>query len=181
MCGILLRKACRAVYARAADPSTIQKNSVENTTRIRNGMSLFRGHPVLLWLTPYAFVPSRVCCVLVFVVFVLLLFAEDHNNDLYPVIAKTVYTEYAPNGQYKRLTGTWVVEGDTSDDFIGTVRIYVDDHLQYEVSSLTVNSPASALSLSISGASTVRIEVEGAFASLRAVGYLYLADAKFEN
>ena len=83
MCGILLRKACRAVYARAADPSTIQKNSVENTTRIRNGMSLFGGHPVLLWLTPYAFVPSRVCCVLVFVVFVLLLFAEDHNNDLY--------------------------------------------------------------------------------------------------
>ena len=46
-------------------------------------MSLFGGHPVLLWLTPYAFVPSRVCCVLVFVVFVLLLFAEDHNNDLY--------------------------------------------------------------------------------------------------
>ena len=83
MCGILLRKACRAVYARASDPSTIQKNSVENTTRIRNGMSLFGGHPVLLWLTPYAFVPSRVCCVLVFVVFVLLLFAEDHNNDLY--------------------------------------------------------------------------------------------------
>ena len=79
------------------------------------------------------------------------------------------------------MTGTWVVEGDTSDDFIGTVRIYVDDHLQYEVSSLTVNSPASALSLSISGASTVRIEVKGAFASLRAVGYLYLADAKFEN
>ena len=76
-------KACRAVYARAADSSTIQKNSVENTTRIRNGMSLFGGHPVLLWLTPYAFVPSRVCCVLVFVVFVLLLFAEDHNNDLY--------------------------------------------------------------------------------------------------
>ena len=108
-------------------------------------------------------------------------YSNGLNFSLYPVIAKTVYTEYAPNGQYKRLTGTWVVEGDTSDDFIGTVRIYVDDHLQYEVSSLTVNSPASALSLSISGASTVRIEVEGAFASLRAVGYLYLADAKFEN
>ena len=108
-------------------------------------------------------------------------YSNGLNFSLYPVIAKTVYTEYAPNGQYKRLTGTWVVEGDTSDDFIGTVRIYVDDHLQYEVSSLTVNSPTSALSLSISGASTVRIEVEGAFASLRAVGYLYLADAKFEN
>ena len=108
-------------------------------------------------------------------------YSNGLNFSLYPVIAKTVYTEYAPNGQYKRLTGTWVVEGDTSDDFIGTVRIYVDDHLQYEVSSLTVNSPASALSLSISDASTVRIEVKGEFASLRAVGYLYLADAKFEN
>lgn len=101
--------------------------------------------------------------------------------SLYPVLASTVSTEYAPNGQYKRLTGTWVVEGDTASDFIGTIRIYVDGNLQYEVTSLTVNSPANALSLSISGASTVRIEAEGAFASPRSVGYLYLADAKFEN
>lgn len=108
-------------------------------------------------------------------------YSNGLSFSLYPVIAKSVSTEYAPNGQYKRLTGTWVVEGDTSSDFIGTVRIYVDGNLQYEVSSLTVNSPASALSLSISGASTIRIEVEGAFATPRSVGYLYLANAKFEN
>lgn len=101
--------------------------------------------------------------------------------SLYPVIQRTVETEYAPNGQYRRLSGTWVVEGDSSDDFIATVRVYVDGSLQYETSTLTRASAPAGMSLIIEGAQSVRIEVEGAFATLRSTGYVYLADATFSN
>lgn len=100
---------------------------------------------------------------------------------LYPVIAKTVETEYTPGGKYKLLSGTWVVESDTSDDFIGTVRVYVDGSMVYEQSSLTLSTDPLELNLRIDGAQTVRIEAEGAFGSPRAAGYIYLAGATFRN
>ena len=100
---------------------------------------------------------------------------------LYPIVSQTVYTEYSPDGKYKRLSGTWVVESDSTDGFVGTVRVYVDGSLQYEVSALTLDSQPVDLNLRIDGAQTVRIEVEGAFTSLRETGYVYLAGATFRN
>lgn len=100
---------------------------------------------------------------------------------LYPVIQKTVETEYAPAGQYRRLTGTWVIESDSADDFFATVRVYVDGSLQYEVTSLTRTGSPTEMNLVINNAQTVRIEVEGSFGSLRSTGYVYLADATFRN
>ena len=100
---------------------------------------------------------------------------------LYPILATRVSTEYAPGGKYKLFSGTWVVESDSTEDFIGTVRVYVDDELQYEVSSLTRASQTAELNLRIEGAQTVRIEAEGAFGSPRAAGYIYLAGATFRN
>ena len=100
---------------------------------------------------------------------------------LYPVIQTSVETEYAPGGQYRLLSGTWVVEGDSAEGFSAAVRVYVDGSLQYEVSSLTRSSGATDMSLVIDGAQTVRIEVEGSFDSLRSTGYVYLADATFSN
>ena len=100
---------------------------------------------------------------------------------LYPVIQTSVETEYAPGGQYRLLSGTWVVEGDSAEGFSATVRVYVDGSLQYEVSTLTRDSGATDMSLVIDGAQTVRIEVEGSFDSLRSTGYVYLADATFSN
>ena len=100
---------------------------------------------------------------------------------LYPVIQKTIETEYAPNGQYKRLSGTWVIEGESADGFSASVRVYVDGALQYEVTGLTRDGAPTGMNLVIDGAETVRIEVEGNFSSLRSTGYVYLADATFGN
>lgn len=100
---------------------------------------------------------------------------------LYPEVAETVETEYSPGGKYKRFSGTWVVENNTTDRFIGKIRVYVDGSLQYELSSLTVSSSAAEMNLLISGAQTIRIEAEGAFADPRQVGYIYLAGATFRN
>ncbi len=100
---------------------------------------------------------------------------------LYPVIQKTVETEYEPGGQYRRLSGTWVIEGDSADDFSAAVRVYVDGALQYEVTGLTRGDSPAEMNLIIDGAETVRIEVEGSFSSLRSTGYVYLADATFGN
>lgn len=108
-------------------------------------------------------------------------YSDGLSFALYPVLATSAATEYSPYGQYKLLSGTWVVESDSTDDFIGTVRVYVDGVLQYEVNSLTRNSQPTELNLKIEGAQTVRIEAEGAFGSPRAAGYIYLAGATFRN
>lgn len=100
---------------------------------------------------------------------------------LYPLVAETVYTEYKPAGKYKYFSGTWVVDKDTTEAFIGKIRVYVDGSLQYELSSLTVNSGAVDMNLKIEGAKVIRIEAEGAFADAHETGYLYLAGATFRN
>lgn len=100
---------------------------------------------------------------------------------LYPELAESVYTEYSPEGKYKRFSGTWVIDGSTTEGFIGKVRVYVDGALQYELSSLTLNSGAAEMNLLITGAQTIRIEAEGAFTDPFQVGYIYLADATFKN
>ena len=108
-------------------------------------------------------------------------YSSGLSFTLYPILVTSVATEYAPYGQYRLLSGTWVVESDSTDDFSATVRIYVDGSLQYEVSALTRNSQPIDLNLQIGGAQTVRIEVDGAFGSPRASGYVYLAGATFRN
>lgn len=100
---------------------------------------------------------------------------------LYPEVAETVETEYSPNGKYRRFSGTWVVENNTTEGFIGKIRVYVDGSLQYELSSLTRNSSPAEMNLLIDGAQTIRIEAEGAFADPRQIGYIYLAGATFRN
>jgi len=100
---------------------------------------------------------------------------------LYPIIAQDVYTEYSPAGKYKLFSGTWVVEEDTTEDFIGEIRVYVDGVLQYQLTSLTRSSTPMSMNLKIEGAKTIRIEAEGAFAGLRETGYIYLAGATFRN
>ena len=100
---------------------------------------------------------------------------------MYPQVAEETYTEYKPNGKYKRFTGTWLVESATSEGFIGKIRVYVDGSLKYELSSLTINSRVSEMDLWIEGAKTIRIEAEGAFADPYVTGYIYLAEATFRN
>ncbi len=101
---------------------------------------------------------------------------------LYPVIQKTVETEYEPGGQYRRLSGTWVIEGDSADDFSAAVRVYVDGApCNMRSRAFTRGDSPAEMNLIIDGAETVRIEVEGSFSSLRSTGYVYLADATFGN
>ena len=100
---------------------------------------------------------------------------------LYPEVSETVETTYAPDGKYKRLSGTWVVESNSTEGFIGKIRVYVDGALQYELSSLTTRSSAKEMNLLISGAKEIRIEAEGAFTDPYQVGYIYLAGATFRN
>ncbi|MGN0478222.1 MAG: hypothetical protein ACI4GO_02195 [Hominenteromicrobium sp.] len=109
------------------------------------------------------------------------MYSNGLSFTLYPILATSVSTEYSPYGRYRLLSGTWVVESDSTEDFSATVRIYVDGSLQYEVSALTRNSQPVSLNLQISGAQTVRIEVDGRFGSPRASGYVYLAGATFHN
>lgn len=108
-------------------------------------------------------------------------YSNGLSFSMYPIVKQKVYTEYTPGGQYKRLSGTWVVEQDTTDGFVGAVRVYVDGSLQYELSSLTADSDPVDMNLLIEGAQTVRFEVEGSFTSIRQNGYIYLAGATFRN
>lgn len=108
-------------------------------------------------------------------------YANGLSFALYPEVAETVATEYTPGGKYKRFSGTWVVESATTNGFIGKIRVYVDGSLQYELSSLTVNSSPADMNLLIDGAESIRIEAEGAFADPRELGYIYLAGAVFRN
>lgn len=100
--------------------------------------------------------------------------------SLYPT-AMSATTSYAANGGYELLSGTWIVESESDADFIGSVRIYVDEVLVYEVNSLTVNSAPLQLNLKISGASTVRMEASASFDSPRSSGYIFLAGPTFRN
>ena len=101
--------------------------------------------------------------------------------ELHPASAETVATEYTPDGKYKRFSGTWVVGSETTNGFIGKIRIYLDDALQYELSSLTVNSSEREMNLLIDGAKEIRIEAEGAFTGEEEAGIIYLAGAVFRN
>ena len=108
-------------------------------------------------------------------------YSKGLSFALYPEVAETIETAYQPDGKYKRLSGTWVVESNTTEGFIGKIRVYVDGALKYELSSLTVKSNAKEMNLLISGAKEIRIEAEGAFTDPFQVGYIYLAGATFRN
>ncbi len=108
-------------------------------------------------------------------------YANGLSFELHPETAETVATEYTPDGKYKRFSGTWVVGSETTNGFIGKIRIYLDDALQYELSSLTVNSSEREMNLLIDGAKKIRIEAEGAFTGEEETGIIYLAGAVFRN
>ena len=108
-------------------------------------------------------------------------YSKGLSFALYPEVAETIETSYKPDGKYKRLSGTWVIESNTTEGFIGKIRVYVDGSLQYELSSLTINSSAKEMNLLIGDAKEIRIEAEGAFTDPFQVGYIYLAGATFRN
>lgn len=107
-------------------------------------------------------------------------YAGGLSFALYPT-AMSATTSYAANGSYRLLNGTWIVESGSDADFVGSVRIYVDDTLVYETNALSVESAPETLNLQISGAGTVRIEASASFDSPRSSGFIYLAGPLFRN
>ena len=101
---------------------------------------------------------------------------------LYPVIQKTVETEYEPGGQYRRLSGIMGDRGATARTTSPPpcASMWTAPRNMRSRAFTRGDSPAE-MNLIIDGAETVRIEVEGSFSSLRSTGYVYLADATFGN
>lgn len=95
--------------------------------------------------------------------------------------ATTKSTTYTPDGKFKRLSGTWIIESESTPGFIGKICIYVDGSMQYELTSMTVNSSGREMNLLIDGAKEIRIEAEGTFTGEEEVGYIYFAGAVFRN